>query len=67
MMLFVEVSVEPKDEPAPGALAVTADNVVGRMRDVLGDVFKHDEVVGWTLRRIELVGRPLDPQTGEPL
>jgi hypothetical protein len=55
LTLVVEIRVEPKDEPYPGALETTADNVVSRTRDILADQFKHDEIVRWTLRGIEIM------------
>ena len=67
LTLVVEIKVEAKDEPWPGALETTAENVVSRTRDILGDRFKHDEVAGWTLRSLTLVGRPVDSQTGDSL
>ena len=47
MQITLDVSVWPKDEPAPGALPLTPQNVATRLRDILTDVTKHDDVVGW--------------------
>lgn len=49
--VLVKLAVSEKDEPSPGALPLTAANVVSRVQDVLSDVTKHDGVRGQQLAR----------------
>jgi len=47
MQILLDLSVWGKDEPAPGALPLTPQNVATRMRDILAHVTKRDDVIAW--------------------
>jgi hypothetical protein len=45
MQILLHVSMWEKDEPAEGGL--TAQNVATRVRDILADVTRSDDVIAW--------------------
>lgn len=47
MQILLDVSVWPKDEPADGALPLTPQNVATRVRDILADVTRSDDIIAW--------------------
>jgi hypothetical protein len=47
VIIKLEIQCEEKDEPFPGALSLTPEIVVSRLRDILADVTRSDEIIAW--------------------